>query len=100
MAFGSGALCTHEGLRPGSLQLLAGKQLVKRFASFVPSSSSSLASSYESGGWDTWSRSAAAVICPLFRNRDKVLQLLDIHAPAFHERAPSLLLPPAILYKL
>ena len=27
MAFGSGALCTHEGLRPGSLQLLAGKQL-------------------------------------------------------------------------
>lgn len=100
MAFGSGALCTHEGLRPGSLQLLAGKQLDEALRELRAQLLFELGELVRERRLGHVEPLGGSRDLPLFRNRDKVLQLLDIHAPAFHERAPSLLFPPAILYKL
>ena len=81
MAFGSGALCTHEGLRPGSLQLLAGKQLDEALRELRAQLLFELGELVRERRLGHVEPLGGSRDLPLFRNRDKVLQLLDIHAP-------------------
>lgn len=100
MALGSGALCTHEGLRPGSLQPLAGKQLDEALRELRAQLL------FELG--ELVRERRLGHVEPLGSSRDlsssaiatKYCGCLIFTPPAFHERAPSLLFPPATLYKL
>lgn len=81
MALGSGALCTHEGLRPGSLQPLAGKQLDEALRELRAQLLFELGELVRERRLGHVEPLGGSRDLPLFRNRDKVLQLLDIHAP-------------------